>query len=263
MLYREDLASQGVLYPLTGIDGTAHQNLVTLWTDEFSAEDESVYSELLEEFEGSEQHVMLISSEKFCFANGEFVRSISKVLKDYEVKVIVYVRSQVAQIQSTFLLWLRLGYAYGGSFEAFFDVHLRSFDYNRIVSPWAVFFGDDAIIARAYDHPRIKSDAFSGVEDAIGVKLSNSSLQVSNGSLIPDVSNMLCVLDQTSPDPVFREAVVEALLKVSSEYKKRSSSSLMSVEQIQRVKDYYMIPNFEFARKFLPKEDAAFFLSKA
>lgn len=262
MLHREEISAQGVLYPLTGIVETGHQNLVTLWTDEFSPENITAYSDLLVEFEESGKNTMFISSEKFCYANGEFVRRISQVLEGYDVKIIVYVRSQIAQIESTFLLWLRLGYSYGGSFDAFFETHLGSFDYNRIISPWAVFFGTDAIIAGAYDHPRLKTDAFSGIEDVLGIKIASGNLQVSNKSLISSVAHMLCAFDESSPDPLFREEVMEAMLSISSKFKKSSGFNLMDAEKTQRVKDFYMLPNYEFASRYLPKEDAAFFLSK-
>lgn len=262
MLHREEISGQGVLYPLTGIVGTGHQALVTLWTDEFSPESITVYSDLLVEFEASGKNTMFISSEKFCYANGEFVRRISQVLEDYDVKIIVYVRSQIAQIESTFLLWLRLGYSYGGSFNSFFETHLGSFDYNRIVSPWAVFFGADAIIAVAYDHPRLKSDAFSDIEAVLGIKIASDSLQISNKSLISDLAHMLCEFDKSSPDPLLREEIMGAMLNISSKFKKSSSFNLMDAEKIQRVKDFYMVPNYEFANRYLSREDAAFFLSK-
>lgn len=262
MLHREEISHQGVFYPFTGIVETGHQDLVTLWTDEFSPENVATYSKLLAEFEESGKNTMFISSEKFCYANGEFVRRVSQVLDGYDVKIIVYVRNQIAQIESTFLLWLRLGYSYGGSFDAFFETHLGSFDYNRIVSPWAVFFGAEAIIAVAYDHPRLKSDAFSGIEKVLGIKVVSGDLQISNKSLISDVAHMLCAFDKMSPEPLFREAVMEAMLDISSKFKKSSTLNLMDAEKIQRVKNFYMVPNYEFANRYLSGEDAAFFLSK-
>lgn len=263
MMHREEISHQGVYYPLTGIVETGHQDLVTLWTDEFTRENSTSYTNLLEEFEGSGKNTMFISSEKFCYANGEFVRKISQAFENYDVKIIVYVRSQVAQIESTFLLWLRLGYSYGGSFDAFFEKHLGSFDYNRIVSPWSVFFGAEAIIALAYDHPRLKTDAFSGIQKVLGIKVASCDLQISNESLISDVAHMLCEFDKSSPDPLFREEVMKAMLNVSGRFKKSSSFKLVDAEKVQRVKGFYMLPNYEFANKYLSREDAAFFLSKA
>lgn len=262
MLYREEIANNGVLYPLTGLVETGHQGLVTLWRDEFSSEDVFMYSKLLQEFEESKKQVMLLSSEMFCFANGKFVRNIAQVLKGYEVKIIIYVRAQVAQIESTFLLWLRLGYLYGGGFDAFFETHLGSFDYNRIVSPWAVFFGRDAIIARAYDHPRLKMDAFSGIKEILGIKLETPELQFSNQSLIPELTELLCSVDQASPESFLRERIMEAALEISSKFKRYSVDRLMDAEKARRVNDYYLMPNFEFSERYLPEEDSAFFLSK-
>lgn len=262
MLHREEIASQGVLYPLTGLEETGHQDLVVLWQDEFSPEIVSMYSQLLLEFEESQKQTMLISSEKFCFANGEFVRNIARALKGYDVKIIIYVRAQIAQIESTFLLWLRLGYLYGESFDAFFETHLGSFDYNRIVSPWAVFFGEDAIVARAYDHPQLKTDAFSGIKEILGINTASPELQFSNQSLIPELTQLLCAVDQTSPGSFLRERIMEAALDISSKFKRHSVNRLMDAEKTHRVKDYYLMPNFEFSRRFLPEEDSAFFLSK-
>lgn len=263
MLHRKEISNQGILYPLTGLEATGHQELVTLWKEGFSPEDAVLYSSLIREFEESQKNTMFISSEKFCFATGEFVRSIFHAFKGFEVKVIVYVRTQVAQIESTFLLWLRLGYPYGESFNCFFDNHLASFDYNRIVSPWAVFFGKEAIIARAYDHPKLKSDAFSGIQELLGIKTSSQNTQTSNQSLIPELSTLLCYIDQMSPEPSLREEMINAALEISSKFKRCSSGRLMDSEKIQRVKEYYLGPNLEFARKYLPEEDAVFFLSKA
>lgn len=262
MLNREEIAAQGVLYPLTGLEETGHQDLVALWRDEFSPENVSMYAQLLAEFEESKKQTMLISSEKFCFANGEFVRCIYHALKGYDVKIIIYVRAQIAQIESTFLLWLRLGYLYGESFDDFFETHLGSFDYNRIVSPWAVFFGEDAIIARAYDHPQLKIDAFSGIKEILGIKVASPELQFSNQSLIPELTQLLCVVDQTSPESFIRERIMEAALDISSKFKCHSINRLMDAKKIDRVKDYYLMPNYEFSRRFLPEEDSAFFLSK-
>lgn len=170
MLYRKEIADQGILYPATGLNGVAHHNLVTLWQSSFTAEDAALYSELIRECEASEQETILISSEKFCFAQWQFVKAVSEALTQFDVRIIVYVRTQVAQIESTFLLWLRLGYAYGNNFQEFFQKYAFSFDYNQIIKSWVSFFGKDAIIIRVYDHPELRADAFSGIQQILGIK---------------------------------------------------------------------------------------------
>lgn len=263
MLHRKEIASQGVLYPVTGLNDTAHHDLVQLWTEDFSSEYKVIYSALLNEFEESLKDTMFISSEKFCFASGGFVEGVFKALDGFEVKIIFYVRAQLQQIESTFLQWLRVGHPYGAGFDSFFENHLDSFDYSRIVSPWAYFFGEDAVIARSYDHPQIKSDAFSGVKEILGINVSSQKPHTSNQSLIPELSKLLCLIDQVSPEASLRAEIINEALDISSKFKRYSNGKLMDAERTHRVKEYYLRSNYEFARKYLSEEDAVFFLSKA
>ncbi len=128
---REQLKSIGCLYPITGEIFTAHYNLSVLGEEEMDTKTINLYEKLLVEIKNSNCNIIVLSSEQFIFLKELYVKQISEFLKDFDVKIIFYIREQIKLIESTYLQWLKAGSKpfYKNIYE-FYSQHKDSFNFN-------------------------------------------------------------------------------------------------------------------------------------
>lgn len=159
-LNAENLASQGVSYPIAGRNvgsKIAHHNLCyekqkgRVANGVFHPEG-GVWSEALAEIEDSSASVGVISSEAFMNCRPHQVQSFARVLDGRYVRVIAYVRRQDLWLQSAWNQKARFGRS-GFDFWDFYEsVSKRGGgDYHRTLKPWAEAFGVRRIFVRNFD----------------------------------------------------------------------------------------------------------------
>jgi hypothetical protein len=258
-LYKERarLLDRGILYPLTGLSEYGHYLLAPLDETPMSANTSGFYESLLNEVNSSSAQKIVLSAESFCFASGDFVKDLRKLMDSFIVKIIIYVREQVALLSSTYLEWQKQGLDCNQSIEDYFEFHWESFDFMKRIEPWAEHFGSHCISARLYDRNITGEDVVPDFLSILGVKrLPGYATATANTSILPDFSNLLAMLDSLDPPLERRSEFVRELLQLSRQFAGRSSTRLVGSELYSAVRTRFASSNMQFAAQFLTPAEA-------
>lgn len=264
---RERLLELGILYPVAGLtyDGFkshSHHGLAVFQKSEIPEDVLHLYSDLLDEIESSQQNTVIISSEHFCFIKKEYLHQLKKLLSNYKIKIIFYVRNQANLIESTFLQWQKVGWNYSGEIEKFYKEHRAGFNFLQIIQPWTEEFDARNIITRIYDRRTTGNDIcvdFLKIFE-IDKKITPDNIRA-NPSLLPDLSQLLNIIDQCEIKDNQRDAVIHELLKLSETFKSHSSMKLINTKLQKEIEEYYEAANKSFALQFLTPEESIIFLN--
>lgn len=258
---REILKEGGVLYPTSGLRGTGHHNLAILGKDNLSQEVKERYDKLISEIECQNCNRIFISSEFFVWLKKDYIEFIKQKLSKYDVKLILYVRSQVDLLVSAFLQWQKVGDNYQGSIEKFFSINANGFDYMRRISPFVEVFGEESIMARVYDRRIVGEDVRLDILKFTGIDIDVDMPETfSNISLLPEYSSLLSLIDNSEVSGEDRKRIIAKLLELSVKFKALSTESLVSDSLKHKIIEKYLSSNEQFARKFLDDSQVNIFL---
>jgi hypothetical protein len=259
---RDRLMRRGVLYPLSGLAGTGHHALAELEKKQISPEVSQLYQALIEEISRSDADRVIISSEYLCFLSGSYVKEVAELLREFDVRIVFYVRNQVKLVKSTFLQWQKMGDNYGDGIESFYSLHRDSFDFLKRVEPWERAFGRSRIIARLYDTRLIGDDTGLDLLRLLRVhRLREYVSKRDNTSLISEFSKLVSLVDTFGLSSAQREAFIAELLLVSDAFKKHSAHPLMGSGMYPLIQQMHQQSNQEFAQRYLPPDHADLFLA--
>lgn len=150
---REKLKSLGYLYPFKT---AAHHNLAFLVSDIKKAQKENNnWENLFDEIENFEGENIIISSEAFSRSSNLGASMISetrKKLKNFQTKIIVYLRRNDLRMESQFVQILKSGKKIK-SIEDYCHEHRNN--YLDFIESWAKEFGEDNIIVRPLEKSEI------------------------------------------------------------------------------------------------------------
>ena len=249
---RFKLKENGVLYPVVGLRGTGHHDLAKLDNKWIGEKEQFLYRNLIKEIDSSGCHKIIISSENFVFLKENYVKEIAWFFKNYDVKLIFYVRNQVPLIQSTFLEWQKVDKNYLETIEKFFVVHHDGFDFLQRVKFYIVAFGKENIITRVFDKRNIGKDVKADFLRLIGVgvDISNGN-ENSNTSLLTEFSKIVSLIDNVGIDSGVRRLIINELLSISNKFRPLSTSCLIDTKLRNRIIECYKKSNNSFADIFL------------
>jgi len=134
---------------------------------------------LIGEIEGSDCQRVFISSEAFSNLRGstEEIVHIKEYLEGYEVKILVYLRSQPDFLESAYNQAVK-----SGGEKRTVDDLMRggwlNIDYFKEIEQWASVFNPENIIVRIYDRAVIQRGIVSDVLTIIGLKELESQLKL-------------------------------------------------------------------------------------
>jgi hypothetical protein len=260
---RERLLTRGVLYPLAGLHAEAHHLLAEVNVPRMSEYTLNEYKALRREIASSVAHTVVISSEHFCFLPEEYVAEIKALLRQFEVKVIFYVRNQTKLVKSAFLQRQRQGLEYHECAGKFYDIHRDSFDFMHRIRPWVKNFGEENIIARLYDRRIIGDDTCADFLKLIGIRrLAGYESKRVNESLIPEFSVLVTIMDGLNMDKESRDAMIAELLFLSEQFRPNSTRRLLYKGNYDTIQVMHTESNREFAEQFLSPEEADLFLNQ-
>ncbi len=149
---REHLAELGYLYPSKKKE---HHNLAyTLLKDPNANYESDTWEDIIGEIEDSHLPKVIISSEKFVrVKTSKFIQKVANNLKNYDVKVIVYLKRQDKMRESSFNQQLKEG-VYAGGIEFFLQETSNS-KYLNLLNNWSQFFGQENIIVKPLESKQI------------------------------------------------------------------------------------------------------------
>ena len=171
-----ELLKKGVLYPKSlrkienGLVHFAHHDFA--WSFGFSGNDsrldnKSDFSKrLMNEFIRTNSKCIFISSEAFEYVHSKnSLEKLKKEFKDFDVKIIMYIRRQDKLLQSVYKQRVKTGFTV--EFNKFF--RKSNFNYEEKISFWEQFFGQENIIIKLFDDPEIKSNLIGNLLNDLGV----------------------------------------------------------------------------------------------
>ena len=165
---RKSLMSDGVLYPISGDTAYAgHAGIA------FAAKmkAKNPFKILIKEINESSCKKIVVSSEYFFTLKEQKIEFLFNQLKDFDVKVIVYLRRQDDRIESGYLQILRdTDFRFSGNIEdyiQFLKKHPERTDYFKLLETWSKFFSEDAIEALVYEEHKGKKMLIPGFLETI------------------------------------------------------------------------------------------------
>lgn len=181
---RNKLLENGYLYPMSGIRFNAKQiedrychNLLALFFLDFKEKCDllsqfSTWEGLKTEIDSINPKNVIISAEAFTFYDvfykPETIAKVKSFLKNYEVKIIIYIRKQDDFLESCYRYMVNIG-ACRVDIKEFFNEFKYMFNYYQILENWADIFGYQNIIIRHFDKKNMKNDIFGNFLKAINL----------------------------------------------------------------------------------------------
>ncbi|MEH2301243.1 MAG: hypothetical protein V7K88_20150 [Nostoc sp.] len=107
---------------------------------------------------------VIISTEAFTsfeiFYQPEILAKIKDLLKEYEIKVVIYLRKQDEFLESSYCYMVKLG-ACSVKIKELFNEYQYIFNYYQILENWADIFGYDNMIVRRFAKSNTKNHIFA------------------------------------------------------------------------------------------------------
>ena len=262
---RKYLSERGVFYPEIGLHNVSHHLLTSLLNKRNSLK--SIQKSLLkirDRFVNEDCTKLLISSEQLCYSRPALVGLYGEIFKDFNVKIIFYIRRQETLISSTFLEWVKNGWDYKGNIEAFFNFNKAGFDLKDRLISWEENFGKSSINVFLYDLD-LFSDVCAHFLNCIGFegkKLNELSYSKKvNTSLIPDLFELVRSIDNLNLNKRSRADIIMKLLLISDSLRNCSQNNLIDEKLQKKIAITYKVSNHYVAMNYLSEQEREIFLS--
>jgi hypothetical protein len=258
-----------VIYPDIGLQGEGHHALAVLDAPCMPEDVVPLYKELVQLYKHRAGYHILISSEVFCFLSSEYIKQISQILSECDVRIIFYVRQQCQLLESVFLQYVSVGENYKGDIHSFWKSKQDAFDFNKRIEPWESGFGAENIIARLYDR-RLIADVCTNILALMGISVSvngsgneNDFVRYNaNRRILPEFVPLITKLDSVLLRHNVRAQVIEEILRLSDVFREYSTFHLVDDEFCEQIFNFYLHSNATFADRFLDEESRRFLLER-
>jgi hypothetical protein len=265
---RKILAKNGVLYPKTGLAGSAHGLLAnSLKKTNRIINRDKLYSDLKTEIKKSKLKTVLISSE--CYMEGVDPNALKQRLNDDNVRVnvIVYLRRQDSWAQSIYNEIIRDSMRrYTGQIKNMREIRQGKLAYYNVLQPWSEAFGKNNIIVRIYEKKQLNNGLFNDFMSVIGVNAGNDlryPLGAINGGLNRDTLEFLRCCNLMALNRDQHRALVSELKIISDNLEERkefSTYNILSPTECIALLSQYEESNEKVAFEYLGRENKKLFL---
>jgi chaperonin cofactor prefoldin len=269
---RKLLAQLGYLYPskklnhcyLASALKTSHKN-------NYSPE----WEQTIEEIENSNLDKIIISSEVFVESKtSEIIDRLAEKLKDYQVKIIVYIRRQDRKIESSFTQRVKSGIAYN-SLEQYLQ-KADSVNYWKTLKDWSKVFGIDNIIVRPLEKEQIPDLCLDFLKN-IGISSFDGFVKTEDRNLKPNLAQVIAInfVNQQiamnlNPDKQkydrrnLRSLLSEikypqSFLPYTQHWKSKAKYNLIPYERALKIIENSQEQNTQIAEQFLNRKDGCLF----
>lgn len=172
---RDKFLENGYLYPKSDIKNNAkeivnrycHNTLAHCLMgleDKDNTLSMSIWEELKTEIDSINPRNVIISAEAFTsfkiFYQLETLAKIKNLLKEYEIKVVIYLRKQDEFLESSYCYMVKLG-ACSVGIQELFNKYQYIFNYYQMLENWANIFGYDNMIVRCFAKSNTKDHIFA------------------------------------------------------------------------------------------------------
>ncbi|MFN6483331.1 MULTISPECIES: hypothetical protein [unclassified Nostoc] len=257
---RNKLLKNGYLYPMSGIRNNAKEvedrychNLLALFFLDFKEKNDllsqfSTWEGLKTEIDSINPKNVIISAEAFTFYDvfykSETIAKVKNLLKDYEIKIVIYFRKQDDFLESCYRYMVNIGASRIG-IKDFFNEFKYMFNYYQILENWADIFGYKNIIVRRFDKKNLKNNNFDDFLQAInllGDKIIFEADDVDKINVSPSVKMTKILLLMN----IFNEIVIEKVVNIFYDnYWRRYQDFLRYLRNNKMICNYFStLPTF-------------------
>jgi len=224
---RDRFLANGYLYPNSGIKDNAKEivnrychNTLAHCLMGIADKDNSLWEELKKEIDSTNPKNVIISAEAFTsfeiFYQPETLAKIKDLLKDYEVKIVIYLRKQDEFLESAYCYMVKLGACTVGIKELF-NEYQYIFNYYQTLENWANIFGYENIIVRRFAKANRKNHVFTDFLEVINQLDHKNDYDVDYGAKI-NVSPTAKIIKLLLLINNFHENILAKLFKFDDNY---------------------------------------------
>lgn len=271
---RDALQQHGLLYPAAGCAGDAHYTFSTLLgfdhgkprrVDQSAPPLRDLRSRLEQEITRSACRHVLISSENFVLPRA--VEPVRELLRDFEVRVVVYLRRHDGWWESAYNQAVKMVAQppWGRGFERYLRYQrMRNPQYGgyrALLDRWDAVFGADNVIVRPYEKQQNAPNVAVDILHAIGCGNIAQQLDVRpehvNGSLHGDTVHLIDAFQRARIEPELRRRLIDHAIATAPA---GPAPSLVEPALRRRLVEENMQDYAHIARKYLGRKDGRLFL---
>lgn len=274
---RDKLLENGYLYPICGIKYNAKEivnrychNTLAHYLMGFENKDNAlsqftVWEELTREIDSINPKNVIISAEAFTsfeiFYQPETLAKIKSFLKEYEIKIVIYIRKQDEFLESSYCYMVKLGACSVGIKEVF-NEYQYIFNYYQILDNWADIFGYENIIVRRFEKSNKKNhvfDDFLGVINQFDNKMDYKIDYAAKINVSPSGKTIKILLLINK----FNETILARLLKLDDNYWSKYQDFLNFLSNNKTISGIVSkLPNFLVDDVLLSSEEKQHFMKQ-
>lgn len=256
---KKNLADKKFFYPNT----VQNFQLAINGIPQMPKEVELLYKKVIIEYNKKNCNTMILSCERFVFCRENYIRKVSEIFKDWDVKIIFYVRKQDNLLLSDFLQKIKAGTLLNPSFDDFFKHNGNAFKYMTRIRPWKEFFGKENIITRVYDDPNIKKDVCLDFNKIVGIEsiMKENKIINSNSSIISEYVKLTILVNSHVKNENLKNSLMNEIILLSNKFKSATNKIKLEQNDDQKyITEYYLSDNKIFSEEFLSQEQSKYFL---
>jgi hypothetical protein len=267
---REQLARLGYLYPS---QKRAHHNLAFTLRSHPQADYQSdTWEDVIDEIESADLEKIILSSESFVEdITLEFIKQVGEKLKNYQTKIIIYLKRQDKKIESHLTQRIKTGAAVT-DIGLYIDREL-AIDYLEIVNNWSRVFGKDNIIVKPFEKAQIE-DLYQNFLASVGINSIEGFKQTVDINIRPSLAQIIGTnfinqqLENTfekSKRKSYRLAIKsnveypKSFFKYTQHWQSKSKYNLIPYDKAREILKNSQEQNSLIAKKFLNREDECLF----
>ncbi|BBI33315.1 hypothetical protein [Cohnella abietis] len=230
----------------------------------------NILAEFINDIEDTTEKNILISSDWFSsLFQKTHIISLKKLFKNYNVKIIVYLRRQDDFIISNFQQAVREGEYFDISLERM--VGFEDAKYYQTIRTWIKVFGEKNVNIRIFNENECSSDDFySDFLNLIGVNLQNTQLQYPSNTqnqtisyekalFLNKLSHYLVPIDDINNEKrVSHHEIRNFVINSHSNHVGELNNFLSSRERVEIMKSFSK-DNEKTAKKLLKRKDGVLF----
>ncbi len=245
-------------------------------TSEETYLDGEALDELLRDIENAKEDKILLSSEVFydVFTNKALIRNLKNVFRDFNVKIIIYLRRQDQYLLSYFQEGCKGGTFTSFDLENILMLFHSSLCYYDRLSKWGDVFGDSNIIVRPFEKNQLRENSLSkdflsiiGINDYSNfeeIPVINESLTLEKVIFLMNMNKYLIGVLENDDDlkKIIHQKVRERVIRNKSILQKGNIDQLLSHEERKKILDLYSNQNENVVKRFLKGKTNKLFMEE-
>ncbi len=254
--------------------GTPHKLLQDFKYRSFSVRNLNKSSRFLVELASRTKNKLLLSGERFSgspesgYQDSQFLaRSAKYLLRDFEVKVLVYIRPQDSFYESWYTQMVQQGTAQQGAISSHFkkfwkDFSFQNINYQEVINAYAEAFGASNLIVRPYMKSKLKDrnviHDFLDIIEFNDITSLNFDVPFANNSISASALKIMNSVNKARDEGRISEserARVRSLLQSTNSKREWEHHRYLKPSQRREILEYFEDQNYEICTKWFGFDD--------